>query len=880
MKTKLFDPGVIVLDGRLDEPQWAEVPEYSGFKGFLGGGGKPAPVEGYFRILPCEDRIYIGVKFDEPDIKRVAARHHERPIWCTDSVEVFLAPSGDGFDFYQFVVTLGGETACGFYSEGGNIKPDPFEPQWNCATYVGEDYWSAEIELPLTAFYMTPTANWQSEWLINVCRGRADYEAGGATRYYTWADLFKWYLEPDNFRKMGGFPIRPAQNDIKIVSATVSIADKTDAGYVGTLTVKTENPEDGEFEFYSNCTESIPVSLKNGANEFSLLCCFAADGRQKVDLRLKRKSDGVVFQRKYPVRIVYEPLKLELSLPEFRGNFYPGQDYSKVVGRVIAGKPTTVTLEGPGIGCKSVRPDGNGNFSIDTPDFEIGEAMLTVTDSEHTVTKKIRRLAPTGRMMTWISGGNLIVNGKPVLRRNMYAEYYMGGEAFKRKYDADDLCQTLDLVSQTPMMAPGRLIKGCESPAGEATKDVVPCEEMFQKIEAIIEANRERDFAYYYLDDEPECRNVSTVYLRHLYDFITEKDPYHVVLMASRGAGDYILCCDWVETHAYINATIRDGKRVYDRPMNTLGGYLRTVLNQNRPDKCVGFMPTCYASSSSYSDYPTFDEMICHCWAAMLPGGKSLWSYAYHDLNDRASLYEGTRYVNTSFAALEEMVLLAKRTELVKTQKAHAMLYELGDERMFVLVNFEQEPQSITVEGLTGKWHNFRHSGTITGNTFALKPLEVVIGTSHIKDAGLPTYQETAELIDKLEYDRTHGGSLLFGRYRDLEIKAVTPASGYKLFDGVRDNLGWNCAGREGNFFEINLSKVKPTFTRIVVHGFQIDDMTIQVKNGEELSTPAIAEEKVEEFSKTFILAEPICPEALRLNFGLRRLELYEIELF
>jgi len=84
----------------------------------------------------------------------------------------------------------------------------------------------------------------------------------------------------------------------------------------------------------------------------------------------------------------------------------------------------------------------------------------------------------------------------------------------------------------------------------------------------------------------------------------------------------------------------------------------------------------------------------------------------------------------------------------------------------------------------------------------------------------------------------------------------------------------------EPKFVELNLTQVKPTFSKVVVHGFQIDDMTIQVRNGEELTTPAIVEEKVEEFSKTILLAEPVCPDALRLNFGLRRLELYEIEVF
>lgn len=880
METKLFDKNAITLDGRLDEAVWESVKEYTGFKGFQGGGGKPAPVQGYFRILPCEDRIYIGVRFDEPDIVQVAARHHERPIWCTDSVEVFLAPSGDSFDYYQFVVTLGNQTACNFYSEGGNINPDPFAPQWRSATYVGEDYWSAEIELPLTAFYMTPTVSWQSEWLINVCRGRADYSAGGATRYYTWADLFKWYQEPQNFRRMDGFPIRPAENDVKIISAAVDITDKTEKGCIGTLTVSTSNPEDGVFTFASDVAEGATVSLKRGANEFTVPCCFTKEGRQKVELQLVRKSDGCVFKRWYPVRIVYEPVKLELSLPEFRGNFYPGQDYSKVVGKVIANKPVTVTLEGPGIGKKTVTPGADGNFTIDTAGFEIGEAMLTVTDSVNTLTKKIRRLAPTGHMMTWISGGNLIVNGKPTLRRNMYAEYYMGGEAFKIKYDSDDLHQTLNLIAQTPMMAPGRLIKGSESPTGEATKDVVPCEEMFQKIDAIIEGNRDRDFAYYYLDDEPECRQVSTVYLKHLYDYITDKDPYHVVLMASRGAGDYILCCDWVETHAYINPVVKDGKRIYDRPINTLGSYLEAVLKQNRPDKCIGFMPTCYASVSSYCDYPTFDEMICHCWAAMLPGGKSLWSYAYHDLNDRASLYEGTRYVNASFEALEDMVLLGNRTELLKTQEVHAVHYRLNEEEMFVLVNFTQEAQQVTLEGISGTWHHFRHGEMITGNSFELKPLEVFIGTSKVRDAGLPTYQESAALVDKLEYERTHTGNLLFARHKDIDITATVAASSRKLFDGTRDNLGWTCVVKDGKFFEMDLTKIKPAISKVVVHGFQIDDMEIKVRVGEELTVPAILEKKTEEFTTTFILAAPICPDALRLEFGERRVELYEIEVF
>jgi len=226
-------------------------------------------------------------------------------------------------------------------------------------------------------------------------------------------------------------------------------------------------------------------------------------------------------------------------------------------------------------------------------------------------------------------------------------------------------------------------------------------------------------------------------------------------------------------------------------------------------------------------------------------------------------------------------VLHGKRTTLVKTPDVEAVLYDTGDEQMFVLVNMTQDPQKATLESLSGSWHNFRHDGNIADNSFQLQPFEVVIGTSKVRDASLPTYQETFALVEKLEYERTHGGSMLFERNVDLTFTAtVFAGGGRKLFDGVKDNFAWECIKKEPKFFEIGLQKVKPIFSKVVVHGFQIDDMAIKVRNGEELSTPDIAEMKTEEFSTAFILSKPVCPDALRLEFGERRVELYEIEVF
>ena len=44
--------------------------------------------------------------------------------------------------------------------------------------------------------------------------------------------------------------------------------------------------------------------------------------------------------------------------------------------------------------------------------------------------------------------------------------------------------------------------------------------------------------------------------------------------------------------------------------------------------------------------------------------------------------------------------------------------------------------------------------------------------------------------------------------------------------------------------------------------------------------TPAVAETSCEEYAKTFLLAETVKPDALRLEFNGQQVELYEIEVF
>ena len=874
----------IILDGCMDEPVWDAAKEYTGFRKFLLHGGEilEEKEQTFFKILSCEDRIYVGIRCNEPDMEFMEQVKTELNSWGSPAMELFFSPTGNPREFYQFFVAYGEQTDSLFYDEGGQIQPDPYAPRWKRAVYAGEDYWSCEVEIPLSAFYMTRNDCWSDTWLVNM--GRTRWCRDGWV-YSTWMPTENGFIEPERFGAVDGMPMRQLADDVLISSAFVDLTEQNQDGYRGTMTVQVKLAVGGTFTFTSPDTQSITLELPAGNSQIVTPCFFAKLGRPKVELSLKRESSGEVYGRKYPVLVQYEPIKLQFTLPEYRNNFYPGQDYTKITGKAFSQKPITLILEGAGIPTTTITPEPDGSFVFATPDFQVGEAWLTAKIDGYELKKKIRRLAPTGRMMAWVSGGNLILNGKPVLRRCFYGPHYRVGTVFDTKYDADNMHETREFDTYYHM-GPDVLIPGSESAGGEATMDGMPSEAMLRAVDAVIEAHKDEDFTHYYISDEPDCRNLSEVYMKHLYEYIADKDPYHLILTATRSADRYVGIADWFETHPYLNPYNRpDGTRAYVRQINYLGKFVEDIVKLNRPDKCIGFLPTCFSEkyTTLIADYPNFDEIICHTWAAMMRGGKSLWPYAYHDVADRPALYEGFRYVFSTFEALEEIVLMAKRTTLCRTSEAECVLYEHGKEKMFVLVNMLANAQKITVEGLDGAWYAFRHDQKIRGYTFNLKPFEVVIGTTSVMDNGLPTCQQTKKLIDDMEYARTHRGNILFaceGKIK-VETSQTNHIYNYKLFDGMLENQGVRIDTRKGGFYQMDLTAIERTMQKVMVHGYNLEGLRILTGKENALEEPAIKEISYGENCKIFSLAEPITPDILRLQFDVGEFtELYEIEAF
>lgn len=874
----------MTIDGRLDEPCWAKA-EWNGGFVKLANRVKDREVDAQtsFAILADSSAVYVAIKCDEREMADLKARPASGLYNC-DNVELFLSPRGDGFDFYQFVVAFNPHSGVDgadarYASEGGNITPDPYGPEWSFARGETEDGWCVEIAIPFSSFYMSRNVEWRDTWCVNVARQRGV----GKSELTTWSPLQVKFGEPDRFRKISGFPKRSDADDVGITDVVAEMTGRQNDKLIGTLSFATAVAVDGEYEVSSPYASTTAVRLKSGVNAVRVPCAYSSNGRFPTKISLKRMATDEIYSRTYPVSVDFEDVRVKLTSPEYRDNFYPGQDSSHVKGRVetACDGEVALTLAGPGFQkCEARLPRGGGEFDFDTSGFKDGTAVLSVAAGGMIKVFKIRKLAKTARRMSWISQGRLVVDGKPVLRRGIYAKGYMGGKAFAEKFDSDKRLYMTPEVSQGGTLEPGRVIKGLE--AREARKDIVPCKEYFDKIDAMIEASKEKDFAYWYISDEPECRGLSQVYLRHVYEHMKEKDPYHVVLTATRAGKQYLDCADWFETHPYINP--RDdgrGNRILDRPMSSIGDFLDAFDAQNHPDKCVGFLPTMFAYryASILNDYPTFQEYVCHVWAAMMRGSKTLWPFFYWDMGDRAALYEGNRYVNSTFASLDDFILDGKRTTLFKTKDAECVRWDLENgESMFAFANFTNKRLDMALpKGLEDrKWHPFRGQWA---EGRALEPYEVVVGTTDERGTDLETYAEAQKLVDGQEYERTHRDNQILEKYLAVE---ATSSNGkvrlYKLVDGIHDVLGWLAKGKD-HWAEFSFTDNPVIFSRVRVYGSGLDGMKVSIRKGgewKELEPKAV---KTEKYMRELDFGTVESTVKMRLSFSAATVELYELEI-
>lgn len=155
----------VVIDGKLDEPEWEQATRYDDFK-VTEPFRLTSPEAGTAteaRLLSTPDGIVVGFKLQQaPGIQRVKPRLERDNGDVVDSVNVIVDFDGDGNSGYLFNVGLSGSIQDGVVSNENVVSYD-WDTDWSWAVTETEDGWQVEMQIPWTVAPMrgtdTPTRN-------------------------------------------------------------------------------------------------------------------------------------------------------------------------------------------------------------------------------------------------------------------------------------------------------------------------------------------------------------------------------------------------------------------------------------------------------------------------------------------------------------------------------------------------------------------------------------------------------------------------------------------------------------------------------------------------------------------------------------------------
>jgi hypothetical protein len=157
------------LDGRLDEPAWADAAVIDAFLQADPREGELASGRTAVRVLAGSKALVIGIECDQPDgVAPVSfSVRRDAPLTQEDHIRVVLGPFMDGRSGYVFAVNPSGARYDGIINPGGESDNTEWDGIWDAATTSSEERWTAEIWIPFLTLNFKPDLH---TWHFNVQR--------------------------------------------------------------------------------------------------------------------------------------------------------------------------------------------------------------------------------------------------------------------------------------------------------------------------------------------------------------------------------------------------------------------------------------------------------------------------------------------------------------------------------------------------------------------------------------------------------------------------------------------------------------------------------------------------------------------------------------
>ena len=169
------------LDGRLDDERYWPEARTLNLDDLGTGEGSPAELRSWTRVFWADNAVYVGVHCGEPDMAHLdtgLAADGSVDVRSGDFVEILLETLTHSY--YRITIGPSGVLVDADRSEGG--VGDAWASNAEAAVHIGENYWSAEVRIPLAgegARLMDPRVGVDGRmptrtytWYFNVGRQR------------------------------------------------------------------------------------------------------------------------------------------------------------------------------------------------------------------------------------------------------------------------------------------------------------------------------------------------------------------------------------------------------------------------------------------------------------------------------------------------------------------------------------------------------------------------------------------------------------------------------------------------------------------------------------------------------------------------------------
>lgn len=163
--------GPIVLDGRLDEPDWRAAQALESFKEYWPGDLTPPPEHTAVRFLYDDRYLYVAFRGDLHEIGKLRKPFVRRDkVGSTlDYIQVYLDPLGGRRSAYLFRIGARGTRADGYQDEAKQVETLDPDYDWEVRTSIDDKGWTGELRIPLTTLRIARAG--PQKWSVVVTRG-------------------------------------------------------------------------------------------------------------------------------------------------------------------------------------------------------------------------------------------------------------------------------------------------------------------------------------------------------------------------------------------------------------------------------------------------------------------------------------------------------------------------------------------------------------------------------------------------------------------------------------------------------------------------------------------------------------------------------------